>query len=80
MKAKILRKKMVLNKRTISNLNDPGMKDVYAGYDKTQLTVCTCNTVFTCYTDATCCGGACNTQRPCPIPTEEPLCDTLLEC
>jgi hypothetical protein len=73
MKAKILRKKMVLNKRTITNLNNPEMKEVYAGYDKTQRTVCTCNTLISCYTDATCCGGACITDFTCPI-TPEPVC------
>jgi len=80
MKAKIFKKKMMLNKRTIVNLNHPAMKDVHAGYDETQFTVCTCNTRFTCYFDETCHGAACQTHFLCPITTDPPECDTILEC
>ena len=79
MKPKIFKKKMELNKRTIANLNNPEMKDIYAGIYETHITACNCNTIRTCWTDATCC-GACETDFKCPITTDMPLCETLLEC
>ena len=81
MKTKIFRKKMVLNKRTIANLNNHEMKDVYGGIDYTHRTNCECNTLRSCWTDATCC-GPCETES-CTIviiPLSEQTCDTEQEC
>ena len=81
MKTKSFRKKLVLNKSTVANLNGK-MKYVYGGIYKTYRTDCNCNTILTCWTDATCC-GAFVTDYKCPIPittTPEETCDTELEC
>jgi len=61
MKAKKINKKLVLNKNTISNLDNHGMNMVYGGVETFVKTVCFTECVTDCF--------QCPTMRPsrCPI-------------
>ena len=63
MKAKKFNKKLLLNKKTVANLNNDKMSGVRGGMYTVQLTCgAFCDTDFTCE-DLTVC-GVCWTQRP----------------
>jgi hypothetical protein len=74
MKQKKFNKKLILNKKTIANLNNGEMKDVNGGKDDISNSLCI--TCFTCDTDcgATCFGVTCPTRTG--TPQSNPCCKT----
>jgi hypothetical protein len=74
MKPKVLKKRLVLNKKTIADLRKPEMDGVYGGDNSLLRTECTCTDTCLCSIFETC---ACQTTV---FSIDGVVCDHVSEC